>query len=475
MVQFTEVIAAGPGWTTVRTEDGRTVTMQGARNWRNNNPGNLEYGPTARGYGAIGSDGRFAVFDDYNTGRAAKEGLLFDQPRYNELSIKDAISKYAPPVENNTTSYVNAITGALGVPASTTLSELTSAQRDTMMNAMQRVEGFRPGRAKGILGDPLDPETLQIDPKYGSIPSSVPTPSPRPGLGQADAAFGMMSALDPVRTGVVERGVLGPASAAPALSDMGRLGTPGPQSIQGIGAMREYLSPPSAETLSYEAMAQRSPAPTPTQSMSLADQYASYGQGRMAAQQALAPQIAAANLAQDVADRKATMPTMSQPQPAAAQPAAAQPQQNYVDPYVSASPTRPTAPGAISPSQQLSPNVQAQTFSQPPNNNRMKAGLGGIAGAVLGSAVAGPLGGALLGTIGANVMAGQPALTGPGLRGAFGRGPTMMANGFPSAPRLGLATRLSNFATGRDPRTSDLYRDSQQVRDAVDSGSAGLW
>ncbi len=44
----------------------------GSRSWRNNNPGNIEYGPFARSMGATGTDGRFAKFPSYEAGRRRK-------------------------------------------------------------------------------------------------------------------------------------------------------------------------------------------------------------------------------------------------------------------------------------------------------------------------------------------------------------------------------------------------------------------
>ena len=53
------------------TSDGVWINVGGDRNWRNNNPGNLEDGDFARRHGSIGSDGRFAIFPDYKTGKEA--------------------------------------------------------------------------------------------------------------------------------------------------------------------------------------------------------------------------------------------------------------------------------------------------------------------------------------------------------------------------------------------------------------------
>jgi len=103
---------AGRGWTEVALADGSIVRREGARNWRNNNPGNLEYGDFARAHGAVGTDGRFAVFPDYAAGRRAKEALLFESEAYAGRTIQSAISRYAPPHENDTGAYVARVAAA---------------------------------------------------------------------------------------------------------------------------------------------------------------------------------------------------------------------------------------------------------------------------------------------------------------------------------------------------------------------------
>jgi hypothetical protein len=143
---FGSVVDAGPGYTTFTTPDGQTVTRKGARNWRNNNPGNIEYGPFARRNGAIGTDGRFAVFASYEDGRAAKEALLFESPNYKDRTIASAISRYAPSSDgNNTAAYITKVASAVGVDANTPLAALTSSQRKAMLDAMEQVEGFAVG------------------------------------------------------------------------------------------------------------------------------------------------------------------------------------------------------------------------------------------------------------------------------------------------------------------------------------------
>lgn len=131
-------VSGGKGFTTI--DNGYTTTTRsGDRSSRNNNPGNLEMGPRAERFGAIGDDGRFAVFTDPKQGIAAMQDLLFSASI--NKTIEQAITSYAPPEENNTKSYISNVTKALGLPADTRLSDLSMAQRETMIGAMISTEG----------------------------------------------------------------------------------------------------------------------------------------------------------------------------------------------------------------------------------------------------------------------------------------------------------------------------------------------
>ncbi|SNY93503.1 hypothetical protein SAMN04515647_3800 [Cohaesibacter sp. ES.047] len=159
MPEGLKVVDAGKGFTTIRHKDGSVVRYSGARNWRNNNPGNLEFGDFAKSHGAIGTDGRFAVFPDYETGRKAKASLLFESGSYKSKSIASAISRYAPASENNTKAYYSAIAEAVGVPASTPLGSLSKQQRTVMLDAMERMEGFRVGKTETLGTEQRQPTT----------------------------------------------------------------------------------------------------------------------------------------------------------------------------------------------------------------------------------------------------------------------------------------------------------------------------
>ena len=123
--------------------DGTTKTG-GSRSWRNNNSGNIEYGNFARSHGAIGTDGRFAIFPTKAAGDNAKIALLKGSS-YRNRTITGAILRYAPQFENNSAWYAKTIAGAAGVSVNTKLTDLTDAQFSLMVNAMTSVEGWKAG------------------------------------------------------------------------------------------------------------------------------------------------------------------------------------------------------------------------------------------------------------------------------------------------------------------------------------------
>ena len=72
---------------------------------RRNNPGNIEEGEFAQMHGALHTDGhRFAHWATPEAGFEAMRALLC--VRYSGLTVTAALNKWAPPVENQTESYI---------------------------------------------------------------------------------------------------------------------------------------------------------------------------------------------------------------------------------------------------------------------------------------------------------------------------------------------------------------------------------
>lgn len=143
------VRAAGAGWTEVNLADGRVERRQGVRSWRNNNPGNIEYGTFAQANGAVGTDGRFAVFPTYEAGRAAKAALIFEGGNYKNLTLSAAIARYAPASENNTAWYAKTVLASVS-GSDKRMSDFAPAERVAILDAMERVEGFKVGAVQQL-------------------------------------------------------------------------------------------------------------------------------------------------------------------------------------------------------------------------------------------------------------------------------------------------------------------------------------
>lgn len=192
-LSFKSVVSAGSGWTKVRASDGQIYNVRGTRAWRNNNPGNIEYGAFAKRNGAVGTDGRFAVFPTYEAGRQAKESLVFDAypSRYgDDLTISQAISKYAPAFENDSAAYAASIAEAIGVPVGTKIKDIPESKRGEFLDAMQRVEGYKAGSIVGQNGKSAPVSKFEMSKGTDAGPTSVegvqiadanvPTPVDRP-------------------------------------------------------------------------------------------------------------------------------------------------------------------------------------------------------------------------------------------------------------------------------------------------------
>ncbi|MFM0044126.1 hypothetical protein [Paraburkholderia sediminicola] len=113
------------------------------RGIRNNNPGNIVYGGFARQMGATGSDGRFAVFQSMEDGIKAAIKLLEGYVAKGYNTVRSIINRWAPPGENNTSAYVDAVAKKLGISAD---AKLNGDQLGGVANAIFQHEN---GRALG--------------------------------------------------------------------------------------------------------------------------------------------------------------------------------------------------------------------------------------------------------------------------------------------------------------------------------------
>lgn len=118
-----------------------TAGKGGVRNARNNNPGNIEYGDFARRNGAVGSDGRFAIFPTKEAGSAAMDTLLQSYSRSGRKSVRQIIGKWAPGSENDSNGYAEQVAKRLGVSADQPLNMDDPKVASALAREMARVEG----------------------------------------------------------------------------------------------------------------------------------------------------------------------------------------------------------------------------------------------------------------------------------------------------------------------------------------------
>lgn len=112
------------------------------RGIRNNNPGNIEKGQPWQGLSADqSSDSRFAVFREPVWGlRALGKTLQTYQRLYGINTIRAAISRWAPSVENNTDAYVNAVARHVGASPDAPLDFSRQSVLVPMIEAIVRHE-----------------------------------------------------------------------------------------------------------------------------------------------------------------------------------------------------------------------------------------------------------------------------------------------------------------------------------------------
>lgn len=102
-----------------------------SRGIRNNNPGNIRHSSAAwLGKSAQQTDNQFLQFDSPEYGlRALGVTLRTYFNKHGLQTVRGIINRWAPPVENDTLSYVNAVAKALGVTPDQKLDFYTQLPR----------------------------------------------------------------------------------------------------------------------------------------------------------------------------------------------------------------------------------------------------------------------------------------------------------------------------------------------------------
>jgi len=120
------------------------------RGIRNNNPGNIEWGDNWQGLVPRdkATDGRFAQFKTPVWGiRALARVLIAYYDKHQIRSVRAAINRWAPPIENNTEAYINQVAKAVGVGANEPINFHNYTVLRPMVEAIIRHENG-PGRLK---------------------------------------------------------------------------------------------------------------------------------------------------------------------------------------------------------------------------------------------------------------------------------------------------------------------------------------
>jgi len=113
--------------------------------WRNNNPGNIKKSSFARNNGAVGETDKWAVFPNEETGLIAITKLLRTDS-YNQLSISEAIHKWAPASDNNhPDAYSRNVARMTGLSINTKIRDINDSDLMRVARAIQTVEGWKPG------------------------------------------------------------------------------------------------------------------------------------------------------------------------------------------------------------------------------------------------------------------------------------------------------------------------------------------
>lgn len=176
--QTQPVSATGENGNTIITNPSgeKEIRKGGTISWRNNNPGNMRMSAFSKAQGAIGEAGGFAVFPTQEAGEKAREKLLFEAAAYKDKTLAEAINRYAPPSDNNdTAAYIEAMVKATGASPSTLLSDLSSGQRQQMLDAMKKKEGWKEGSIEkahngGIFSGPGSEFPVMLKPNEMVVP-----------------------------------------------------------------------------------------------------------------------------------------------------------------------------------------------------------------------------------------------------------------------------------------------------------------
>lgn len=115
------------------------------RGERNNNPGNIRIsGATWQGKISPNTDGAFEQFDSPENGIRALAIILKNyQVLHGLKTVRQIVNRWAPPNENDTGAYVNAVAGDMGVDADEAISISDPPTLQALVSAIIKHENGR--------------------------------------------------------------------------------------------------------------------------------------------------------------------------------------------------------------------------------------------------------------------------------------------------------------------------------------------
>jgi len=145
-----EVVKVTEKSVTLKIGDKTEVRTGGSVSWRYNNPAMIYMGDYAKSVGAIGSDGKYAIFESYEAGRKAVKALLFTSGQgYKEKTLEAAMRFYAPKNEGfNTDYYLKTISKATGTPMTKIMKDFTDKEQNQLLDTLEKIERFKAGEVE---------------------------------------------------------------------------------------------------------------------------------------------------------------------------------------------------------------------------------------------------------------------------------------------------------------------------------------
>lgn len=137
---------------------------------RINNPLNIRYHDANDWEGQVGSDSGFAQFDTPENGVRAADILIQNYgKKYGARSIRDVVSRFAPPNENDTDHYIDFVSKQSGLGADDEIDLADAATRRKILAAMARMEtGYEiTGEAPAVATD------VSLEEDAPVVPNSV--------------------------------------------------------------------------------------------------------------------------------------------------------------------------------------------------------------------------------------------------------------------------------------------------------------